>query len=128
MRARRDRFHCVLFKCQVVKLERRAARRKWLSIFAISIFLNLQGKRNFGGREVSTVQVKIIAAFLDFYKSGRLDRKRNLYQGGERRSKRKRGSGWSNENYPKCGNTQTGCGSENQRSNFSVYPHLGLGG
>ena len=55
MRARRDRFRSVLFKCQVVKLERRAVKKKMLSIFAILIFPNLRGKRNFGGREVSTV-------------------------------------------------------------------------
>ena len=48
-----------------------------------------------GGRQMlSIIFVEIIAAIFDFYSSGRLGRKQNLYQGGERQSKEGEG-GWA---------------------------------
>ena len=44
---------------------------------------NLQSKRNFCGRVLNTILVKVIAAIFDFYSSGGLGRERNLYQGDE---------------------------------------------
>ena len=44
---------------------------------------SLQSKRNFCGRVLNTILVKVIAAIFDFYSSGGLGREINLYQGDE---------------------------------------------
>ena len=44
---------------------------------------SLQSKRNFFGRVLNTILVKVIAAIFDIYSSGELGRERNLYQGDE---------------------------------------------
>ena len=51
-------------------------------------FIPRDEHRGRGGRQMlSIIFVEIIAAIFDFYSSGRLGRKQNLYQGGERQSK-----------------------------------------
>lgn len=51
---------------------------------------HLQSRRNFGDRFLSNFSVKIIAAISYVNRSGRLERERNLNQGGERRSRKRR--------------------------------------
>ena len=51
-------------------------------------FIPRDEHRGRGGRQMlSIIFVEIIAVIVDFYSSGRLGRKRNLYQGGECQSK-----------------------------------------
>ena len=51
-------------------------------------FIPRDEHRGRGGRQMlSIIFVEIIAAIFDFYSSGRLGRKRNMYQGGECQSK-----------------------------------------
>ena len=58
-------------------------------------FIPRDEHRGRGGRQMlSIIFVEIIAAIFDFYSSGRLGRKENLYQGGERQSKEGEG-GWA---------------------------------
>ena len=52
-----------------------------------------QSRRNFGERVLSNFITNIMAAIIDFDGSGRLGREINLYQGGGRRSKLRRGVG-----------------------------------
>ena len=54
---------------------------------------SLQRKRNFGERVLSKFILNIMAAIFNFNGSGRLGRGINLYQGGGRRSKIRRGVG-----------------------------------
>lgn len=49
---------------------------------------------------LSIFTVKTIAAVFDFYNSGKLGRERNLYQGGCRRSKIRRGVGVGEDKMP----------------------------
>ena len=63
------------------------------SLSAFSCVLNkfsLQSKRNFGEQELSIPITKIMAIIFDFNGSGRLERERNLFPGGGRRSKIRR--------------------------------------
>ena len=53
-----------------------------------------QSRRNFGERVLGIFLTKIMATTLDFNGSRTLGRERNLYQGGGRRSKIRRGVGW----------------------------------
>ena len=52
-----------------------------------------QSRRNFGERVLGIFLTKIMATTLDFNGSRTLGRERNLYQGGGRRSKIRRGVG-----------------------------------
>ena len=52
-----------------------------------------QSRRNFGERVLSNFITNIMAAIFDFDGSGRPGREINLYQGGGRRSKLRRGVG-----------------------------------
>ena len=59
----------------------------------------LQSRRNFVGRVLNNFTTNIVAAFFDFNGSGRLRREINLYQGGGRRSKIRRGVGVAEQAY-----------------------------
>lgn len=62
---------------------------------------SLQSRRNGGRRVTGRVLwinlVRTMAAIFNFYNSGGLGRERNLYQGGEWRSKRRSWERWGNE-------------------------------
>ena len=57
----------------------------------VSYRISLLSRRNFGERVLSNFITKIMAAIFNFNDSGRLGREINLYQGGVRRSKVRRG-------------------------------------
>ena len=62
---------------------------------------SLQSRRNGGRRVTGRVLwinlARTVAAIFNFYNSGGLGRERNLYQGGEWRSKRRSWERWGNE-------------------------------
>ena len=60
---------------------------------ASSLYISLQSRRNFGERVLSGFITKIMAAIFDFNGSERLGREKNLFQGGGRRSKIRKGVG-----------------------------------
>ena len=59
----------------------------------------MQSRRNFGERVLSNFITNIMAAIFDFNGSGRLGRGINLYQGGGRRSKIRKGGGERNKRF-----------------------------
>ena len=60
---------------------------------------SLRSRRNFGERVLSNFITKIMVAIFDNNGSGKLRREINLYQGGDRRSKIRRGWGRGSEDY-----------------------------